>query len=413
MCSWSSDCSKNRIRKDLQRLLLNKDHYAYFEVPYHGKDHNDYVNGAGFCCEGKDKKLQAYGGGIGKGNEEYEKMQYYYHADHLGSSSYITNLDAQIVQHVEYVPFGEVFIEERNQSWNTPYLFNGKELDEETGLYYYGARYYNPRESIFLSVDPMFEETMTPYQYTYQNPIRFTDPTGMKGEWTGVTKNEDGSYTVVAGEADNDRNIYVMDSKGNRTDEVVGQSLTEYSFFLDEGQPAIGAIINPGDMSGNDFMNNEIINNPNGLGLTEYMRNVTGGELYDFKDRGFDEKSGGMTTTQYHYRGMLFSIDEMKLSNDNLATFASARDFGNAAAGYVAGRKGISWMAARTAFDGLQTAQGKNWKTGKWQVEGQPTQRAERAGHTAGMNAFKRAYSKSLEEVKRAKAQRVIPFGPK
>ncbi|WP_221405112.1 hypothetical protein [Apibacter adventoris] len=42
-------------------------------------------------------------------------MQYYYHADHLGSSSYITNLDAQIVQHVAYVPFGEVFIEERTR----------------------------------------------------------------------------------------------------------------------------------------------------------------------------------------------------------------------------------------------------------------------------------------------------------
>ncbi|WP_221405083.1 RHS repeat domain-containing protein [Apibacter adventoris] len=109
-------------------------------------------------------------------------MQYYYHADHLGSSSYITNLDAQIVQHVEYVPFGEVFIEERNQSWNTPYLFKGKELDEETGLYYYGARYYNPRKSIFLSVEPMFEETMTSYQYTYQNPIKFIDPTGMSAE---------------------------------------------------------------------------------------------------------------------------------------------------------------------------------------------------------------------------------------
>ncbi|WP_260209666.1 RHS repeat domain-containing protein [Apibacter adventoris] len=164
-------------------------------MPYHGKDHNDYVNGAGFCCEGKDKKHQAYGGGIGKGNEEYEKKQYYDHADHLGSSSYITNLDAQIVQHVEYVPFGEVFIEKRNQSWNIPYLFNGKELDEETGLYYYGARYYNPRESVFLSVDPMLEQTGTPYQYTYQNPINYTDPTGMKGEsvddWI---KNKHGKY---------------------------------------------------------------------------------------------------------------------------------------------------------------------------------------------------------------------------
>ncbi|WP_303850204.1 RHS repeat-associated core domain-containing protein, partial [Apibacter mensalis] len=49
-------------------------------------------------------------------------------------------------------------------------------------MYYYGARYYNPRESIFLSVDPMFEKTMIPYQYAYQNPLKYTDPTGMKGE---------------------------------------------------------------------------------------------------------------------------------------------------------------------------------------------------------------------------------------
>ena len=155
-----------------------KGNYAYFEVPYNGKDNDDYVNGEGFCCS-QNTALRA---GIGIGNVNYEKMQYYYHPDHLGSSSYITNLDGEIVQHVEYVPFGEVFIEERNNSWNTPYLFNGKELDEETGLYYYGARYYNPRESIFLSVDQMFEKTMTPYQYTYQNPLKYTDPTGMKGE---------------------------------------------------------------------------------------------------------------------------------------------------------------------------------------------------------------------------------------
>ena len=73
----------------------------------------------------------------------------------LGSSSLITNLDGEIVQHIEYVPFGEVFIEERNNKWNTPYLFNAKELDEETGLYYYGARYYDPRVSLWLSTDPL------------------------------------------------------------------------------------------------------------------------------------------------------------------------------------------------------------------------------------------------------------------
>jgi RHS repeat-associated protein len=62
-------------------------------------------------------------------------------------------LDGETVQHVEYVPFSEVFIEERNNVWNTPYLFSTKELDEETGLYYYGARYYDARSSVWLSAD--------------------------------------------------------------------------------------------------------------------------------------------------------------------------------------------------------------------------------------------------------------------
>ena len=65
------------------------------------------------------------------------------------------NVDDEVVQHIEYVPFGEVFVEERNNIWNTPYLFNAKKFDEETGLYYYGARYYEPRVSLWISVDPI------------------------------------------------------------------------------------------------------------------------------------------------------------------------------------------------------------------------------------------------------------------
>lgn len=45
-------------------------------------------------------------------NDDYERMQFYYHPDYLGSSSYITNLDGEVSQHIEYVPFIEVFIDE-------------------------------------------------------------------------------------------------------------------------------------------------------------------------------------------------------------------------------------------------------------------------------------------------------------
>jgi RHS repeat-associated protein len=95
--------------------------------------------------------------------------------DHY-STSLITNLDSEVVQHIEYVPFGEVFIEERNNKCNTPYLFNAKELDEETGLYYYGARYYDARVSVWLSADPKQEKypDVSTYAYAFWDIIFFT-----------------------------------------------------------------------------------------------------------------------------------------------------------------------------------------------------------------------------------------------
>ena len=170
------------------QLQAIKDNYATFEVPYNGEANNDYVDGKGFCCN--DGSLEAAQARVMaramKNNfqegDTYEKMQFYYHPDHLGSSSYITNLDGEVVQHVEYVPFGEVFVEERNNIWNTPYLFNAKEFDEETGMYYYGARYYEPKVSLWISVDKLSEEDLkvSSYCYTDNNPIKYLDPDGNK-----------------------------------------------------------------------------------------------------------------------------------------------------------------------------------------------------------------------------------------
>ncbi len=161
-----------------------------------------------------------------------EKNLYFYHPDHLGSSSYITNKDGEIIQHTEYMAFGETFVDEHSVSNKMPYLFNGKELDYETGLYYYGARYYDPKVSIFLNVDPLVEKTGTPYAYTYNNPIRFIDPTGMEPTSTDVRQNKDGSYTVVGAYNDGDTNIYVVNSKGKRTGEVIGRTMRDTDFML-------------------------------------------------------------------------------------------------------------------------------------------------------------------------------------
>jgi len=65
------------------------------------------------------------------------------------------------------------------------YKFNGKELDQETGLYYYGARYYDPKGSLWLNVDPLAEDfpSWTPYHYCHNNPIVLIDPDGRSADW--------------------------------------------------------------------------------------------------------------------------------------------------------------------------------------------------------------------------------------
>ena len=70
----------------------------------------------------------------------------------------------------------------------TPYLFNAKEFDEETGMYYYGARYYEPRLSLWLSIDPKEEKysNVSTYCYVISNPLKYTDPTGMEIDMTKV-----------------------------------------------------------------------------------------------------------------------------------------------------------------------------------------------------------------------------------
>ena len=129
-----------------------------------------------------------------------EKNLYFYHPDHLGSSSYITDREGRITQHTEYIAFGEVLFEEHSTSKTMPYLFNGKELDSETNLTYFGARYLDMKTSLWLNTDPLAEKypETSPYTYTLNNPIKFIDPDGrdvipskefLKSSYASIYKN--------------------------------------------------------------------------------------------------------------------------------------------------------------------------------------------------------------------------------
>ncbi|HOM11220.1 MAG TPA: RHS repeat-associated core domain-containing protein [Spirochaetota bacterium] len=153
-----------------------------------------------------------------KHRDETKAATYYYATDHLGSSSVLTNNIGAYHERIEYLPYGEVWVEDtvNSNGYTTPYKFTGKELDKETGLYYFGARYYDARISRWISTDPALQEgkyfpklnnydtehdfywylqqdgsrklagmggvfnaiNMDVYHYAGNNPVQLTDPDG-------------------------------------------------------------------------------------------------------------------------------------------------------------------------------------------------------------------------------------------
>ena len=140
-------------------------------------------------------------------NAEQREKRYYYHSDHLGSAQFVTDWKGRQYEHIEYTPYGELWIEEVAAGLDKlPFRFTGKEMDEETGLYYYGARYLDPKYSRWLSGDPALSDyipkapiddeakkhnenlpgmggvyntvNMHLYHYAGNNPVKYTDPDG-------------------------------------------------------------------------------------------------------------------------------------------------------------------------------------------------------------------------------------------
>ena len=315
-------------------------------------------------------------------NDTTKEETFFYHSDHLGSTSYITDDHANITQYDAYLPYGELLVDEHSSSEDLPYKFNGKQFDEETGLYYYGARYMDPKISMWLGVDPLMEKypNVTGYCYTMDNPIKFIDPNGKE---TYVIKNKTGTYTVVGGILNNNRGIYIAskDKSGKYTikGEMIGISTSTTTFYNTDankgkGGWAIGAQINPNDKSGINFLNKIVSSN---VTLGDYMNNARTNHPYDFKVTNGGDKVISNTQT-YIYRGVPIGKDGF-----GYILYSSGRDIGNMAAGIVAAKNGIPWSIARAAFDAYQTKNNMDkhgYSLDNINVEGKSTRNAEYYG---------------------------------
>lgn len=105
-----------------------------------------------------------------------KRATYFYHTDHLGSTVLVTDEAGNTVWSSEYTPFGQITMEEGTLAKAAK--FTGKDLDEDTGLYYFNARWYDSELGRFISEDPI-KDGLNWYTYAVNNPLRFVDPTGL------------------------------------------------------------------------------------------------------------------------------------------------------------------------------------------------------------------------------------------
>ncbi len=119
---------------------------------------------------------------------------FYYHADHLGSSHYVSNGDQDLVEHHEYFASGEQWdnVVDDQFLFRRATTFNDKEFDPLTGYYYFGQRYYEPRLGAWESPDPILGDYMQgdgkrgvfqtrnldSYTYAWNNPVVVHDLDG-------------------------------------------------------------------------------------------------------------------------------------------------------------------------------------------------------------------------------------------
>ena len=162
----------------------------------------------------------------------------YQYDNHLGSACLELDNNANIISYEEYHPFGTTSYRAGRSETEVSlkrYKYCGKERDEESGLYYYGARYYAAWLCRWISTDPLKEETPNSSSYVYclDNPIKYVDPDGRKPK-TSVSVSEDGSKVTIS--ITNTAYVY---SRGKKAQERQ-YNQSEIDKYLRSGQIQLG-----------------------------------------------------------------------------------------------------------------------------------------------------------------------------
>ncbi len=122
---------------------------------------------------------------------------YYYHSDALGSVTEMTDDAETVVRTYEYSAFGEIL--SQTGTLANPFTYTARELDTESGLYYYRNRYYSPEMGRFMTHDPIYWfGGVNLYLYVFNNPLAFVDPFG-QGTRINVTVAVGGAIVGIIG----------------------------------------------------------------------------------------------------------------------------------------------------------------------------------------------------------------------
>jgi RHS repeat-associated protein len=120
-------------------------------------------------------------------DDSADSLTRYIYSNHLQSSTLELDAEANVISYEENHPYGTTSYHAKNTSINAiakRYRYTGKERDEESGLYYHGARYYIPWLCRWTAVDPLESKYagLSSYNYSFNNPVMFNDPSGMGPE---------------------------------------------------------------------------------------------------------------------------------------------------------------------------------------------------------------------------------------